>query len=70
KPKHPDSFIYTGLYHLAALQREGLKVWDSIEKKVLDTNPFLALATADGPGMACLNGCVGHHGKRACRLYC
>ncbi|KAJ7691750.1 hypothetical protein B0H17DRAFT_1169055 [Mycena rosella] len=63
-------FIYTGLYHLAALQREGLKVWDAIEKKVLDTNPFLALATADGPGMACLNGCVGHHGKRACRLYC
>ncbi len=28
---------------------------------------FLALNTADGPGMAYLNGLVGHHGKYGCR---
>ncbi|KAF8811705.1 hypothetical protein BYT27DRAFT_7221374 [Phlegmacium glaucopus] len=37
---------------------------------VFTSNPFLALATADGPGMAYLNGLVGHHGKYGCRLYC
>lgn len=26
--------------------------------------------TADGPGMTCLNGLVGHHGRVHCRLYC
>jgi len=31
---------------------------------------FLALGTADGPGMTYLNGLVGHHGKNGCRLYC
>ncbi|KAJ6492467.1 hypothetical protein C8R47DRAFT_928787, partial [Mycena vitilis] len=31
---------------------------------------FFALATADGPGMATLNGLVGHHGKHGCRMYC
>ncbi|KAJ7705825.1 hypothetical protein B0H16DRAFT_1242333, partial [Mycena metata] len=34
------------------------------------SRPFVALGTADGPGMAAINGCVGHHGKLACRLYC
>jgi hypothetical protein len=70
KPKHSDSFLYPGLFHLAALQREGLKVWDALDKEILDTHPFLALVSADGPGMATLNGCVGHHGKRGCRVYC
>jgi hypothetical protein len=70
KPKNSDSFLYPGFYHLAAIQREGLLVYDAVDKEVLRTNPFLALATADGPGMATLNGCVGHHGKQACRVYC
>lgn len=70
KPKHTDSFLYPSLHHLAALQHEGLKVWDALDQTVLDTHPFFALATADGPGMATLNGCVGHHGKHGCRLYC
>ncbi|KIK34908.1 hypothetical protein CY34DRAFT_30479, partial [Suillus luteus UH-Slu-Lm8-n1] len=34
------------------------------------SNPFLALGTADGPGLAYLDGLVGHHGKNGCRLYC
>ena len=29
KPKHSDSFIYPGLHHLVAIQKEGLKIWDA-----------------------------------------
>jgi hypothetical protein len=28
-PKHPDSFLYPSFHHLAALQREGLRIWDA-----------------------------------------
>ncbi|RDX43648.1 hypothetical protein OH76DRAFT_1327701, partial [Lentinus brumalis] len=28
KPKNIDSFLFPSLYHLAALQREGLLIWD------------------------------------------
>ncbi|KAH9174055.1 hypothetical protein EDB89DRAFT_1849371, partial [Lactarius sanguifluus] len=31
---------------------------------------FLALLTADGPGMMHVTGLVGYHGKHGCRLYC
>ncbi len=26
-PKDPNSFVFTGLHHVSALQREGLKIW-------------------------------------------
>jgi hypothetical protein len=68
KPKNVESLLFPGLHHLAALQHEGLRIWDG--DKVFKSHPFLALATADGPGMAYLNGLVGHHGKYGCRLYC
>ncbi|KDQ09942.1 hypothetical protein BOTBODRAFT_178671 [Botryobasidium botryosum FD-172 SS1] len=61
KPQNLDSFLFVGLHHLAALQQEGLRVWDAIERAVVDNNPYLLLGTADGPGLACLNGFVGHH---------
>lgn len=70
KPKNLDSFIFTGLYHLASVQNDGLRIWDATRDTVFISRPFLALATADGPGMACLNGCVGHQGKIHCRLHC
>ena len=69
KPKNLDSFLFPGLHHLHALQREGLRIWDSSEDRLLISNLFLALNTADGPGMAYLNGLVGHHGKYGCRLF-
>jgi hypothetical protein len=28
KPKNLDSFVYTGLHHLSALQKDGLCIWD------------------------------------------
>ena len=60
----------SGLYHLCALQKEGLSVWNPILKELFRDHPFLALVTADGPAMAYLNGLVGHHGAFGCRLYC
>ncbi|KDQ08689.1 hypothetical protein BOTBODRAFT_118277 [Botryobasidium botryosum FD-172 SS1] len=70
KPKNFDSYLYVGLHHLSALQREGLPMWDALKKKVIDTNPYLALATADGPGLAMLDGTVGHTGALGCRVHC
>ncbi|RDX43647.1 hypothetical protein OH76DRAFT_1331159, partial [Lentinus brumalis] len=34
------------------------------------SNLYLLLATADSPGMAYLNGLVGHNGAHGCRLFC
>jgi hypothetical protein len=70
KPKNMDSFLFPGLHHLCALQREGLYIWDASTNRLFISKLFLGLSTADGPGMAYLNGLVGHHGKYGCRLYC
>ncbi|KAJ7686204.1 hypothetical protein B0H17DRAFT_1160683 [Mycena rosella] len=56
KPKNSDSFIFPGLYHVAALQKEGLHVWDASLDRIFTSRPFVALGTADGPGMASING--------------
>ncbi|KIK76385.1 hypothetical protein PAXRUDRAFT_18260 [Paxillus rubicundulus Ve08.2h10] len=58
KPKNLDSFLFPGFYHLAALQKEGLKIWDASRNTIYISHPFLALGTADGPGLAYLNGLV------------
>ncbi|KAF7370240.1 hypothetical protein MSAN_00654800 [Mycena sanguinolenta] len=70
KPKHTDSFKFPSFHHLSALQKEGFRVWDAYDDRVVTSRPFLLLETADGPGMTCLNGLVGHHGVYGCRLYC
>jgi len=41
KPKHPDSFLFPGLYHLAALQKEGLMIWDAAEDRIFKSYPYL-----------------------------
>jgi hypothetical protein len=69
-PKNTDSFIFPGLYHLCALQREGLALWDSALNWQVQSKIFLALLTADGPGMMHVTGLVGYHSKHGCRLYC
>jgi len=66
KPKHPDTYLFPSLHHLSALQKEGLHIWDANQQKMVTSHPFLCLATTDGPGMAYLNGLVGHHGKNGC----
>ncbi|KAI0714307.1 hypothetical protein C8T65DRAFT_543183, partial [Cerioporus squamosus] len=70
KPKNLDSFLFPGLYHLAAIQREGLLIWNAAEQRLVRSNIYLYLATADSPAMAYLNGLVGHNGAHGCRLYC
>jgi Transposase family tnp2 len=70
KPKVMDSFLYPSLYHIAALRREGLPIWDSLTNSRYITNLFVQFSTADGPGMCHLNGLVGHCGKIGYRLHC
>ena len=69
-PKNLDSFLLPGLQHLAALQKEGLRIWDAALQREVLSKVFLALITADGPGMMHITGLVGYHGKHGCRLYC
>ena len=69
-PKNIDSFLFPGLQHLVGLQREKLKIWDAALQREIHSRVFLALLTADGPGMMHITGFVGYHGKHGCRLYC
>lgn len=71
KPKIVESFLFPGLHHVAALNANGgLPVWDSYRRRFYFSILVIILATADGPGMAYLNGLVGHSGKIGCRLWC
>lgn len=70
KPKNIDSFLFPGLHHLAALQNEGLSIYDAWRDIIFLSHPYLFLATADGPGLVYFDGMVGHCGKNGCRLYC
>jgi hypothetical protein len=70
KPKDLDSFLFLGLAHVCALQKEGLNIWDSYKRVAAISFLFLLLILADAVGMAELTGSVGHHGKRGCRLLC
>lgn len=70
KPKNLDSFLFTGLFHLAAVQKEGLSIWNALTGDYFVSKLFFILATADAPGMAYLNGRVGHHGRIHCRFQC
>jgi len=70
KPKILESFLFPGLHHLSAIQKEGLPIWDASTNTLYVSNPYMALASADGPAMAYINGLVGHQGKIGCRLYC
>ncbi|KAF9494662.1 hypothetical protein BDN71DRAFT_1483024 [Pleurotus eryngii] len=70
KPKNLDSFLFLTFYHVSALQREGLRIWDADLDTVFNSDLFLLFGTADGPGLALHNGLVGHKGRRGCRLHC
>ena len=69
-PKNTDSFLFPGFHHLAAIQKEGLGVWDGQDARTFLSRPFLHLGGADGPGSVHFTGLVGHHGAFPCRLYC
>lgn len=71
KPKHMESFLFPGMHHIAALMRDGnFQVWDAKLVRSYMADLFVALVCADGPGLAEINGFVGHSGRLGCRLYC
>jgi hypothetical protein len=71
KPGDIDSFLFPSLYHVAALQREGLRVYDAhLDKIVPRAIPVVLFGMADSLGSASMSGMVGHSGKFCCRLYC
>ncbi|KIK25335.1 hypothetical protein PISMIDRAFT_9691 [Pisolithus microcarpus 441] len=62
--------VCPGLHHLAALQHEGLRIWDASEDCFFTSDPYLLFTTADGPGLVCWDRMVGHSGKNRCHVYC
>ena len=70
KPKNVDSFLFLGFHHLAAIQREGLSMWDPLTDACYISNLYLLFTTTDGPGLVYWDGMVGHSGKNGCRVYC
>ena len=71
KPGDIDSFLFPSVFHVASLQREGLKIYDaSTDAYILKSTPVIIFATADSLGSASMSGMVGHSGKWGCRLYC
>ena len=70
KLKNIDSFLFPGMHHLAAIQHEGLSMWDPLSDSRYSSYVYLLFTTADGPGLVYWDGMVGHSGKNGCRLYC
>ena len=70
KPKFIESFLYPGLYHLSALQQEGLQVWDAVQDRLFTLRLFFFLGCGDGPGLTTLSNFVGHQGKCGCHMLC
>ncbi|KAG2349836.1 hypothetical protein BDR05DRAFT_972776 [Suillus weaverae] len=68
KPKNIDSFLFIGMHHLAAIQNEGLTVWDVSHDATFISNLHLLFTTADGPGLIYWDGMVGHSGKNGSLL--
>ena len=66
KPKNTDSFMYPGLHHVAALQKEGFRMWDACRRTIFPSRPWIFLVTADAVGASLLHGGVGHHRKKGC----
>ena len=69
-PVNPESFLFPGLFHLAALMREGVQIWAGDTQDIFTDFPYCLFATADSPAMASMNGSVGHHGRQGCRMFC
>ena len=71
KPGDIDSFLFPSLYHVAALQREGLRIYDAaMDSYISHSKPLVIFATADSLGGAAMSEMVGHSRKFGCRLYC
>ncbi|KAF8586809.1 hypothetical protein K439DRAFT_1339935 [Ramaria rubella] len=67
-PKEVESFLFPGFHHISALKKEGLKIWDALEKTVFESFIFYYLGAADGPGSIHFTGLIGHKGYHPCCL--
>ena len=65
-----DSFMFPSLYHIAALQCEGLSIYDTSLGNLVQSCPLVVFGTADSPGNAFMSGTVSHSGHVGCCLYC
>jgi hypothetical protein len=65
--KFSDSFIFRGLEHVNALQKEGLSIW-SPSRGRYKANIWVAFVLADGPGLAHVHGMNGTNAVFGCRL--
>ena len=70
KPWDIDSFMFPSLYHIAALQHEGLNVYDTSLGTLVRSYLLVVFGMADSPGSAFMSGMVSHSGRVGCRLYC
>ena len=71
KPGDIDSFLFPSLYHVAALQCEGLWIYDaSVDSYISQAKPLVIFATADSLGGTAMSGMVEHSGKFGSCLYC
>ena len=57
-PKNLDSFLFPGLAHVSAIQKEGLRLYDSYHHKVVSSFVFVLLVIADAITMASVSGSV------------
>jgi hypothetical protein len=64
------SFLLPGLQNFNAISKEGLHLYDALDKAVFVSNPFLAFETADAIALAQMNQVNGHRGYLGCRLFC
>ena len=69
-PKHLDLFLFPGLAHVSAVQKEGLRIWDSLNNLHFKSFLFLLLVLMDAVASAQVSGAVGHHGKKGCQVFC
>ncbi|KAF9220546.1 hypothetical protein BS17DRAFT_714109 [Gyrodon lividus] len=58
------------MHHLAALQHEGLTIWDASQDQVFWSDLYLLSPTADGPALIYWDSFIGHCSKNGCRIYC
>ena len=71
KPGDIDSFLFPLLFHVTALQCEGLQIYDtSVGSYIAHSSPLVIFATADSLSGAAMSGMVGHSGKFGCRMHC
>ena len=68
KPKDIDSFLFPGLEHVSALQKEGLHIFDGYERVAAISLLFLLLVLADTVAMAELSGSVGRSEEHTSEL--